>query len=147
MRHGLRLTHIHRVISDNQSNWLKQYIDNNTQCRVNGDNVFEKDVYILINIVMYGKTIENIRNRLNIGFYTSGEKIIKKSSKGNARTTILTDKQAAITFNKPIYIGAEILNLSKYSMYHFHCEYMKPKVPLRKYVIWLQIHLFIIFKL
>ena len=32
--------------------------------------------------------MENIRNRVSIGFYTSEEKIIKKSSKINAKTTM-----------------------------------------------------------
>ena len=139
IKHGLKLTKIHRVISYNQSSWLKQYIDMNTQSRAKATNAFEKDFYKLMNNVIYGKTMENIRNRVNIGFYTSEDKIISKSSKINARTTMFTDKLAAITFdkysitfNKPIYVGAQILDLSKYLMYQFHYEYMKPKFPVQK---------------
>ena len=83
--------------------------------------------------------MENVRNRTNIKFYTSKEQILKNSSKINAKTTMFNDNLAAITFNKyivtfnkPIYVGAQILDLSKYLMYQFHYEYMKPKFPKQK---------------
>ena len=139
LKHGLKLIRIHRVISYHQSAWLKEYIDANTQRRAKATNTFEKDFYKLMNNVIYGKTMENIRNRVNINFYTSAEKIIAKSSKVNAKTTMFTDKLAAITFdkysitfNKPIYIGAQILDLSKILMYEFHYEYTKLKFPIQK---------------
>ena len=52
---------------------------------------------------------------------------------------MFTDKLAAITFDKysitfdkPIYVGAQILDLSKHLMYQFHYEYMKLKFPIQK---------------
>ena len=32
-----------------------------------------------------------------------------------------------IKMNKPVYLGQEILDLSKTLMYEFHYEYMRPK--------------------
>ena len=49
LTHGLVLERIHRVIEFNQSNWMKPYIDFNTQLRTLTTNDFEKDFFKLMN--------------------------------------------------------------------------------------------------
>ena len=64
---------IHRVLEFNQSQWLKPYVKFNTQkieAEKNGDKD-EKTLYKLMNIAVYGKTMENWTNRIEVRIVSS----------------------------------------------------------------------------
>ena len=132
---GMKLTKIHRVIEFKQSKWLAPYITLNTNLRTKGKNNFEKDFFKLMNNSVFGKTMENIRNRENIKLATSEKKALKLIAKPNfKRRTIFTENLIAVhlgktklKFNKPIYVGMCILDVSKTLMYDFHYNYIKKK--------------------
>ena len=54
------------VLQLKQSDWMKRYIDFNTQKRKNAADNFEKTFFKLIINSVYGKTIENSRKRMSI---------------------------------------------------------------------------------
>ena len=132
---GLKLTKIHRGIKFEESAWLKPYIDLNTNLRAKATNDFEKDFFKLMNNSVFGKTMENIRNRVDIRLVTRESQAKKLTCKPNYQNhtifcenlTAVHMKKVSLKFNKPVYLGMSILDLSKTLMYDFHYNYIKPK--------------------
>ena len=132
---GLELVEIHRGIKFEESPWLKKYIDLNTDLRTKAKNDFEKDFFKLMNNSVFGKTMENIRNRVDIKLVNNREKAEKLTAKpkfkhcnifsGNLISIHMKNKE--LTFNKPVYLGMCILDLSKTLMYDFQYNYIMLK--------------------
>ena len=132
---GLKLTKIYRVLSFNQSPWLKTYIDFNTRQRTNAKNAFEKDFFKLMNNSVFGKTMENIRKREDIKLVTNEKQLLKMTSKPtfinskifNENLVAVHKIKESLTLNRPAYVGMCILDLSKTLMYDFHYNFVKNK--------------------
>ena len=132
---GLKVTKVHRVLKFDQSPWLKQYIDFNTEKRKNAKNDFEKDFFKLMNNSVFGKTMENIRKRVDVRLVTDENKLLKLASKPtyvsskifNENLVAVHKIKETLTLNRPAYVGMCILDLSKTLMYDFHYNYIKDK--------------------
>ena len=135
LRLGMKLKKIHRGIKFTEAAFLKPYIDKNTSLRASAKNNFEKDFFKLMNNSVFGKTMENIRNRVNVKLVDSGEQFKKLAAKPNYNSRKIFNenlvsvhmKKTNLTMNKPVYLGMSILDLSKTVMYDFHYKYIKPK--------------------
>ena len=132
---GMKITNVHKGISFYQSPWMEPYIRKNTELRKCAANNFEKDFFKLMNNSVFGKTIENIRKRQNIVLVDDRKKALKLSSRPNFDRCTIFDrnliaihmKKTEVYFNKPVYVGQAILDLSKTLMYDFHYDYIKSK--------------------
>ena len=130
------LTKIHRVLQFKQSDWMKRYIDFNTERRKNAANNFEKDFFKLKINSVYGKTIENLRKRVNVRLVNSEKDFLKYTSRPTYVAHKLFGKDYAaiheikpvLVLNKPIYVGFTVLDLSKWKMYDFHYNFIKKKI-------------------
>ena len=136
LRAGIKLKKIHRGIEFVESEWMKPYIDKNTNLRAMAKNNFEKDFFKLMNNSVFGKTMENIRNRVDVKLVNTKEKLRKLVSKPNLKSPpkIFSEnlvsvhmRKTSLLMNKPIYLGMCILDLSKIIMYDFHYNYIKSK--------------------
>ena len=77
---GTTLTKIHKVLKFKQSDCMKKYIDYNAEKRPNAANVFEKDVFKFMINSVYGKTMENLRKRINVRLLNNENDFLKYTS-------------------------------------------------------------------
>ena len=135
LSHGLELKKVHRVISFRQEAWLKPYIDKNTELRKNAKNNFEKDFYKLMNNAVFGKTMENVRNRRDVKLVVTEERRKKLVSEPNYDSRkvfseslmAIEMRKTEVFIDKPIAVEQAVLDISKTLMYEFWYECLKPK--------------------
>ena len=89
-------------------------------------------MYKLLNNCIYGKSIENIRKRINVKLINNQKTYQRCVNKPSFISQKIFDKnfvavhcsKTVLTLNKPIYVGFCSLELSKLLMYQFHYDYV-----------------------
>ena len=119
---------------------MKPYSDLNTERRkeatMRGDKA-GKDLFKLFNNAVFGKTMENLRKRINFEGVTSRKVALERIAKSNfKRAKIFREDLVGVhmakpllVMNRPIQVGFAILDLSKYLMYDFHYNTWMKKFP------------------
>ena len=133
--HGIRILNVHTVYEFKQSPWLAKYIKYNTEQRKKAKTEFDKHFYKLMNNSFYGKTIENIRKRLNLDLIDKSDihKILNRQSKLSfddkiaeyEKFNLYSFNKETIKFTKPIYVGFSVSDLSKLLMYEWYSDKMQ----------------------
>ncbi len=140
LENGLVLGKVHRLLQFEQESFIRPYIELNTKYRQAAQSDFERDFYKLLNNVIFGKSMENVLKQVNV-------KLVKKENNKFTRElnvetltasplfknfeiidedfAIIQMKHSQIDFNKPIFIGFSVLEISKTFMYDFHYKFMK----------------------
>ena len=130
---GMQLRFIHRVVEFKQREWMRDYIDFNTEMRTKAESLFEKDLFKLLNNAVFGKTMENVRDYVDVKLTCNQSYMLKWV--GNPRFKYLSIfnedlvaimlQKSSVKLCKPIFIGFTVLELSKELMYSFHYYHMK----------------------
>ena len=81
----MKLTKIHRTLKFKQSDGMKKYVNFNTKKETNAANSFEKNSFKLIINSAHGKTIENLRKRINVRLVSNEKRCFKYISKQSLR--------------------------------------------------------------
>ena len=133
---GMKITKLHRTLEFDQSPWMAPYIEINTELRKEASSDFEKDFFKWMNNSLFGKTVENLRKRINVHL-VKGVNEINKLKKSIAKHSFNAFKvfnenllavhihKDTLKLNRPIYVGMSILDLSKNLMFDFYYNQLK----------------------
>lgn len=76
-----RTDKVHTAIKFKHNKWLEPYINFNTAKRAKAQNDFEKDFFKLMDNSVFGKTMQQVRNRVDIQIMYTDEKFYKHTKK------------------------------------------------------------------
>jgi hypothetical protein len=136
---GWVISKIHRVLKYNKKPWLKPYIDFNIGKRkeaIQAGSAFGKDFYKLMNNIVFGKTMEDVRKygKTLLVSKTSEEARYRKTTQDpgfkceidlNDDLVAMMVEPKTVLLNKPILVGSAILDMSKVHMQSFWYNQLK----------------------
>ena len=122
---------VHKILKFKQSNWLKEF-EFNTKKKQESTDEFNKSIFKLLINCVYGKSMENIRKRINVKLVNDSKEYISCVTKPNFISQKIFDKnfiavhlmKTVLKLNISIYVGFFILELSKLLMYKFHYDHV-----------------------
>ena len=131
---GLRVVAIHSALAFRQAPYMKGYVDMNVLKRAASTNKFDADFYNLSVNSLFGKTIENPEKRTKVKLCRTKGELEKKVGHYSFKRSKIINKNlvgvemrnTVVKMNKPFYVGNAVLELSKFHMYNFHYNVMKP---------------------
>ena len=128
LRMGMRLVRVRSAIRFRQKRFVEPYIKYNSSRRAEARNAFEKDYYKMKNNSFFGKTMEDVRHRIDYRLVTKWDKMEKLSASPLfVDSDIFSESvvgvhmfKAKVVLDKPVYIGQAVLDYSKLEMYNLY---------------------------
>lgn len=132
LKMGLELKKIHRILAFTQKQWLKLYINFNSEKRELAENKFEKNLFKQMNNSIYGKSLQSPRKRINMDGCFNVQKCQKKLGDPlleyfeiiNQNFCIFKTCRKSLFLNNPIFVGYTVLENSKL-LYDYYYSYFK----------------------
>ena len=73
----MKVTKFLVILIIKQSDWMKKYIDFNTEQRKNANNNYEKNFFKFMINSVYGKTMENLRKMVDAKLINNAKEYVK----------------------------------------------------------------------
>ena len=135
VKHGMKLIKVHSIMQFRQTRWIAKFIEYNTEMRKAAKSESEKSLWKLASNSVYGKFLEQLRNRLNVKLVTDqklAEMYIAKPTfqsftSINDDLTMIKLQKTQIRWTKPTIVGIAILEISKLLMYTFHYDVIQSR--------------------
>ena len=130
---GLVVTKVYRAVQFKQTAYLKDYVNLNTRLRQQATTDFHKDLFKLFSNVIYGKSLQAEKNKLNVKVITDPAAFLRETSKVtyvgfnlvNENMAIINLAKRQVTLKRPIYLGQSVLDVSKRIMYDLYYNLLK----------------------
>ncbi|PAA91590.1 hypothetical protein BOX15_Mlig019950g3, partial [Macrostomum lignano] len=130
---GMRVTRVYRVIRFTERPILRYYIEHNIERRKVAKTEFERDFFKLLNNALFGKFLQRVRDRLNFRMCSEAEKLEKYVSREDFLDVVIYNESLAgvslaprrVALDKPIIIGAAILDIAKTLVYDFYYNHVQ----------------------
>ena len=132
---GIMVTKVHKIIKFKQDYKIRDYIELNTKMRAEAKIEPEKDIFKLMKNSLFGKSCEKPIKYLEAKILTDDYEILKAVSKPTCKDVIRYENNTLIEFykkeiqyDKPIYLGSTVLELSKLHMHKFFYNLLNPSL-------------------
>ena len=117
LKHGLQMVKAHRILKLTQSARIKPYHDFNTAKRRAAKSSFLQSHYTNLNNMVFVKTMESLRKRMDLELVTNPTHVKKLIAKPNTfhwdiiseNVVSVTKQKPKIIVDRPIYLGFCIL--------------------------------------
>ena len=105
---GTKLVKIHKILKFKQSDWLKNYIDFNTDKRKNAANSFKEVLFKLMNNNAFGKTMEKLRKGMNVIMLEARDSSFVSQKIFFKNFVYFHEVKTVLTLDKPTNVGFSI---------------------------------------
>ena len=130
---GMRLVRVRSAIRFRQKRFVEPYISHNSQKRAVARNAFMKAHFKDKNNSFFGKTMEDVRRRIDYRLVCNWEQLERMSmsplfidndifSENVVGVHMFKDK---VVLDKPVYIGQAVLDYSKLQMYQLYYRILR----------------------
>lgn len=131
---GMEIRKIHTVFEFQQEAYMAPFIDLNIESRVNAKSSIEKSAFKAMSNSVFGKTLMNVLKYSVKSNIVSDEKTFLNKVRSPRLRSILplrenrvitSEEKSEILINLPNYIGFQILEIAKFTMYNFFYKTLK----------------------